>query len=224
MYTGRSIFLKCILSLAVSAFFSNASANDAQVDLNRQALAAARSGNAQTFKGFIEAGASPDTRNRLGDSLLMSAIKNGQMDIMLLLIARGADVNLANVAKVTPLMASAYFGRPAMARVLIDKKADVNAIDQVHKTAMVYAAGTGQTEIVNMLLQTGPESGIKVNTSYENGLTALMWAGASGFPATVEALLARGADSQLLDNRGKGVLEMAQENSHLDIVKILQAR
>ena len=224
MRVVRSIIFSVIFSIVGSGWLNVAHANDEQVDLNRQALAAARSGNAKTFKEFIELGASPNTRNRIGDSLLMTAIKNGQMDILMLLIERGADVNLANVARVTPLMAAAYYGRPAMARILIDKKADVNAVDQMQKTAMVYAAGTGQTDIVIMLLKTGATSGITVNTVYPNGLTALMWAGASGHLATVQALLDQGADVNMVDNRGKTALQMADENSQLDVVKLLKAR
>lgn len=213
--------LTALIATIGAASYPLSYANDAQVDLNRQALAAARSGNAKTFKETIVSGASVNTRNRLGDSLLITAIKNGQLENMQMLVERGADVNLANIAQVTPLMMAAYHGRPDMARILIDHHADVNALDQVQKTAMVYAAGTGQTDIVAMLLKTGPTSGVTVNTRYPNGLTALMWAGGAGHLATVEALLALGADSALVDNRGKTAAEMAADNSHLDVVKLL---
>ncbi|PUA17508.1 ankyrin [Glaciimonas sp. PCH181] len=202
----------CLLSCSINA------AED-QADLNRQALAAGRSGNVSNFKSLIEQGAAPDTRNRVGDSLLMTAIKSGYMDIFTLLIAHGANVNLANVDHVTPLMAAAYFGRPQMAQVLIDKQADVTAVDQMHKTAMVYAAGKGQTEIVESLLRTKK---VFLDTAYENGLTALMWAGASGYVPTTQALLSHGADKSLVDNRGKTVLQMAAENGYLDVVNLLQ--
>ncbi|QRX84553.1 ankyrin repeat domain-containing protein [Glaciimonas sp. PAMC28666] len=218
------VIFTLVVSMVAGGYSNQVHANDEQVDLNRQALAAARSGNAKTFKSFIELGASPNTRNRVGDSLLMTSIKSGQMEIMLLLLERGADVNLANVAQVTPLMTAAFYGRPAMARILIDKKANVNAVDQMQKSAIVYAAGTGQTEIVNMLLKTGPASGITPNTRYPNGLTALMWAGASGHLPTVQALLDQGADASLVDNRGKTVLQMADENGQLEVVKFLRSR
>lgn len=85
---------------------------------------------------------------------------------------------------------------------------------------MVYAAGTGQTAIVSMLLA----KGIAPNTAYQNGLTALMWAGANGHLATAQTLLDHGADPDLVDNRGKTVLQMADENGHPDVVRFLQAR
>ena len=203
------------------AFSSVVNAADDQSDINREALAAARSGNVGRCKTLIEQGASPNTRNRVGDSLLMTAIKAGHADIVVLLLERGADVNLANVDQVTPLMAAAYYEHPDMARMLIDNNADVNAVDQTQKSAMVYAAGKGQTEIVERLLATQK---MTPNTAYNNGLTALMWAGASGHVATVQALLKHGADPAMVDNRGKTVLQMAEENGFPDVVKLLQAR
>lgn len=49
-------------------------------ELNRQSLIAVRSGNLDKLRQLLEQGASVNTRNRFGDSLLMSAIKAGSTD------------------------------------------------------------------------------------------------------------------------------------------------
>lgn len=51
-----------------------------------------------------------------------------------------------------------------------------------------------------------------------------MWAAGSGHTNTVEALLARGADPELVDNRGKNALQMADDAGHLDAKKILMEK
>ncbi|NMM28903.1 MAG: ankyrin repeat domain-containing protein [Glaciimonas sp.] len=51
-----------------------------------------------------------------------------------------------------------------------------------------------------------------------------LWAGASCYPETTQALLDHGADTAMVDNRGKTVLQMADENGHLAVVKLLQTR
>src|SRR4051812_40075869 len=86
-----------------------------QADLNRQSLIAARAGDFDLLKHLIERGAAVNTRNRFGDTLLLLAIKGERLGMMRFLVRNGADVNLANVAKVTPLMAAAISGRKDMA-------------------------------------------------------------------------------------------------------------
>jgi ankyrin repeat protein len=74
------------------------------------------------------------------------------------------------------------------------------------------------------------EAGVDVNRRFGNELTALMWA--AGYPddvdvgdgvATVELLLAKGAQLDLADNRGRTALMIAAERGHAEIVKLLLA-
>ena len=58
-------------------------------------------------------------------------------------------------------------------------------------------------EIVSLLI----ERGVDVNARYPNELTALMWAAGSGHAKAVAVLLDKGADTALLDNRGKTALQ-----------------
>jgi ankyrin repeat protein len=188
---------------------------------HNEALAAVRAGNLTKLKTLIEQhGANMNARNRPGESLLLMAIKAKNKEIANYLLEIGANVNVANTSKVTPLMAAAFTDDAQMAKKLIEKNADIHAVDQLKKTAIVYAAGVGATEIVEMLLA----KGVDINARYANDLTVLMWAAGSGHNKTVEALLARGADPELLDNRGKNALQIADDGGQLDAKKILMEK
>ncbi len=100
------------------------------------------------------------------------------------------------------------------------------ARDATGKGAIVYAAGKGFGAIVSMLL----EAGVDPDTRYGNDLTALMWAAghsndvpaAEGL-ATLELLLAAGADLDAADDRGRTALMIAAERGHAGIVGALLA-
>ncbi len=206
------------MPLLVALFFCGAASAQSMDNPHQQTLAAVRAGNLPRLQELIEKfGANLNSRNRVGESLLMMAIKSGKADIANWLIDRGANVHTPNTSKVTPLMAAAFNGDLPMVNRLLDKEADLRAEDQLHKTAIVYAAGNGHTEVVARLLK----AGIDVNARYPNDLTVLMWAAGQGQAKTVKFLLGVGADKSLKDNRGKTAFDIADEAGHLDVKKAL---
>lgn len=72
-------------------------------------------------------------------SPLMHAV--GDLEIVKLLIANGADVNQKNVRGATALMAAAIDGPAAVVRYLLEQGADVNARDEDGTTALMCAEG-----------------------------------------------------------------------------------
>jgi ankyrin repeat protein len=185
-----------------------------------QAIASARAGSVDQLHEALAAGASVDSRSRVGDSLLLLAIKGGHGVYALETLARGADPARPNAAGVTPLMAAAFQGDLPVLRALLERHVPLDAEDRVHKTAMVYAAGSGRTEAVSLLL----DAGVPVDARYDAQLTALMWAAGSGQEPTVRLLLQRGAHAALADDRGKTALQMAREGGHEAVAALLQER
>ncbi|MFL6716367.1 MAG: hypothetical protein ACJ8G3_08410, partial [Burkholderiaceae bacterium] len=55
----------------------SAHAQDDIAEINRQSLIAVRTSNLPGLRKLMDQGASVNTRNRFGDSLLMTAIKSG---------------------------------------------------------------------------------------------------------------------------------------------------
>ncbi len=210
-----------IFTLLAAMLFCGA-ANAQPIDNPHQAtLAAVRAGNLPRLKELIDKhGANLNSRNRIGESLLMMSIKAGNAEIANWLLDHGANVQTPNTSKVTPLMAAAFNGDLAMVNRLLDKGADIHAPDQLKKTAIVYAAGNGHTEVVARLLK----AGVAINARYPNELTILMWAAGQGHAKTVSYLLEAGADKSLKDNRGKMALDLADEGGHLEVKKLLSGQ
>ncbi len=72
-------------------------------------------------------------------SPLMHAV--GNLEMVKLLIANGADVNQKNFRGMTALMAAAIDGIPSVVRYLLEQGADVNAVDKDGTTALMCAEG-----------------------------------------------------------------------------------
>ncbi len=202
-----------IAAMAITFFWATASAQSID-NPYAQVLAAVRAGNLATVKELVEKqGANINSRNRIGETLVMMAIKNGKGDIANYLLDQGADPKIASTAQSTTLIAAAFNGDLPMVNRLLDKGVDLHAADQQKKTAMVYAAAAGHAEVVQRLLK----AGVDVNARYLNDLTALMWAAGQGHARAVQALLDAGADRALKDNRGK----TAADIGHTEIMTLL---
>ncbi len=218
---NKAFFMKFfvhLVGLTAALFFCVAASSEPVDNPHQQSLAAVRAGNLPRLQELVEQhGANLNSRNRIGESLLVMAIKGGKSDIANWLLDRGANVQINSTAKVTPLMVAAFNGDLTMVNRLLSLGIDVHAADQQKKTAIVYAAANGHTDVVARLLK----AGVDINARYPNELTVLMWAAGQGHDKTVRFLLEAGADNTLKDNRGKTAVEIADEGGHLAVKKIL---
>ncbi|MEM1394776.1 MAG: ankyrin repeat domain-containing protein [Cyanobacteria bacterium P01_H01_bin.150] len=132
-------------------------------------------GHIDIVKAFIAAGADVNYLWSCGSGLHY-AIHHSRLEIIELLLANGADINIREPEedgkKSTPLMETAYRGSSKIARILIEKGADINARDAEGKTALIIAAGFGNAEVAGELILAGADIDAKDN----NGHTALMYA------------------------------------------------
>src|SRR5437773_2138663 len=99
---------KSWVAVALIAVPLSHSAVGAEQDLsaNARLLAAARSGDTPALTRALASGASPNARNRLGETVLLVAIKKGDLPMAQVMLDAGADVNQGAVNGVTPLMAA----------------------------------------------------------------------------------------------------------------------
>jgi uncharacterized protein len=112
----------------------------------------------------------------IGTTPLFRAARGGDIAAIDLLIARGALVDLPQVARITPLMAAVGMGANAIdtrgkfrteldalatAERLLAAGADVNARDDNGRTALHAAASQGYTDVVKFLADQGADVGAK---------------------------------------------------------------
>ena len=141
---------------------------------------------------LLDKGADPALATANGQTPLMAAAGRGDVEAMLMLIEKNANVNARNGAGATALMGAAASGNPRAVQLLLDKGADPNIINKRDESPLANAATAGVEESVKLLL----DRGAKVNVRDDRGYSALMYAaGSDTLPAgAVKLLLANGAD------------------------------
>jgi uncharacterized protein len=88
---------------------------------------AARNGETETLRCYLNAGAPATLTNAAGDSLLMLAAYHGHAETVQLILYHGGDANGANDRGQTPLAGAVFKGYTDVARVLLDAGADADA-------------------------------------------------------------------------------------------------
>ena len=128
---------------------------------------------------------------------LMEASYNNQIEMVKILIAAKAQVNLQDELGFSALMLASYRNRPEIVQILINARALIDQTENNGTTALMMASGFTHTEVVRMLLR----NRAKVDLKNVDGMTALNF---SVFPSdkpvtdsnseTVELLVFHGAD------------------------------
>lgn len=160
----------------------------------------------QIAEMLLEAGANPNAQLKL-----RPRYRNGVFD-------RGGDQVLSTGA--TPLLLAAKTGDAAAITLLLKYKALVNLPTATGVTPLMAAAGMGHSfnptrgrfktdEQAVECLRLLREAGGEINSSGENGLTALHAAAAHGWNGTVEALAAAGANLEATDRKGLAPIDYA---------------
>src|SRR5438270_2673474 len=101
----RLLLARCFITILAlcGAAFSHAA--DADLAPNAQLLALARAGDVEGVRKVLAQGASPDARNRLGETALLIAAKRDDAPLVRVMLEAGTGVNIAAVNGVTALMA-----------------------------------------------------------------------------------------------------------------------
>ncbi|WP_342377252.1 ankyrin repeat domain-containing protein [Myxococcus stipitatus] len=106
---------------------------------------------------LLEKGASPDSRDEDGDTLLIHAVRRRDPVLVDALLAAGAEVNLPGKKGVTPLLAALRGYAPvelSQVQRLVEAQADINKGD-AHRTPLMEAASGCVPKVVALLLQRG---------------------------------------------------------------------
>ena len=184
------------------------------------------------LKRFIARGIDVNRPTRLGLRPLVAAARGIDAEAVALLLAAGADPNLANAEPDsegnTALMelsrhgASLNFlieaGTRTM-RLLLEHKADVQARNRDGATALHFAASR-RPELAMLLLA----AGAPVAVAARNGSTPLHRAVEGRQAGLAKTLLDRGADVNAEEAGGVTPLLWAQDNGDMELARLLAAR
>ncbi|TKA40658.1 hypothetical protein B0A49_13692, partial [Cryomyces minteri] len=172
---------------------------------------------------LLESGANidaQDPQNQERISPLYAASDNGHMDIVKILLDRGANVNVQAEYFVTALQAASAKGHEKIVELLLNGGANDDVEASHYGTALQAASATGFKKTVELLLNRG------ANVNVEAGRygTALQTASAHGHEKIVELLLDRGANVNVEAGRYGTALQAASATGFEKIVELLLDR
>ena len=89
------------------------------------------------------------------------AARNGNLDLVNVLLDSSADVDAVQFSKRTPLMYAAMHGSVEISRALLKHGATVDTVDNSGVTALMFAVRGGHTEAVELLLTYGADANVE---------------------------------------------------------------
>ena len=171
---------------------ANANWSPGKAYLNRSLVRKTPTGDPEIIKYLLSRNTDPDTR-RAGLTPLIIASRNGDADLVKLLVEAGAKADLAGPDGLTPLMAAASSGSSDVVEFLINAGADVNRKSNDRFTPLHFASSQINDDVVKLLI----EAGANPNAENKNGTTPLQAATGRGSRKIVEDLLMAGAECRL---------------------------
>nr|XP_046268231.1 kinase D-interacting substrate of 220 kDa B isoform X2 [Scatophagus argus] len=209
--------------------------------------------NLAAVKAHLDKFRDVDSRSDNGQTPLMVAAEQGNLEIVQELIRRGANVNLDDVDCWTALISAAKEGHIEVVRELLENNANLEHRDMGGWTALMWAAYKGRTDVAELLLEKGAnpnitgqysvypiiwaagrghaeivhlllQHGAKVNCSDKYGTTPLIWAARKGHYESVTHLLANGADVDQEGANSMTALIVAVKGGYTEVVKELLKR
>jgi ankyrin repeat protein len=189
--------------------------------------------------------AAANARDENGVSAIMNARYRGQMELVVLLLASGVELDIFEAATLgeaarmqqlldreprqvngrsadgfTPLHLACFFGQERIASLLLKRGAEPASVAQNPMCVQpLHSAAAGrQVGIVRLLL----ERGAPVDARQHGGWTPLHEAANSGNREMSETLLRYGADPDLENNEGRNAVEIAAQRGHIELMQFLR--
>ncbi|KAF5016316.1 hypothetical protein F66182_12037 [Fusarium sp. NRRL 66182] len=145
-----------------------------------------------------------------GGTALHRAAENGHVDLVMLLLHKGADINFQKKKqRLTALHLAALNGHSAVVKSLLQEGAQADLQDDDGWTALHVAALTGKIVVINVLLEF-----VDVHQQGKDGVTALHCAAGQGRRDVVKMMKERGADVNTKDAYGWTALHWASKKRH----------
>jgi ankyrin repeat protein len=190
---------------------------------------------------LLASGVPPDLQGEHGYTLLVTAARLGNPEIVRALIQAGADVLAEGKMPGDALWIAAAEGHREILAELLKKAEGRTGLKKSLQIAIRWAVSSGHLEIVQDLLQAGADA----NAKYGKGATLLMYAAIRGheaiwetftgkafpsrpghaktdWPAMLTTLLNAGAHVQARANDGQTALSMATSKGEKNLAELLR--
>jgi ankyrin repeat protein len=149
--------------------------------------------------------------------LSQTARETGNVEMLNLLIASGAQVNALDRFDDTPLILAAWKGFRAVVNILLDNGAILPAEEDQLRELVVYAASAGMARLFDSLVAAGADLEFESRT----GGSVLHDAACGTSAKIVASLLELGKDINAIDLYGRTPLHYAAERGRVEVVRHL---
>jgi len=179
-------------------------------------VAAAYRRTAASIQALLDAGADaePPEGSRLRNHPVVLASMSGDLDIVKLLLSRGAKPSEKALGQ------AVTFGYPEIVRTLIASGADSKIVESSGINLLHWAAVTNRAEVIPALV----EAHVPINSLDDNGFTPLMYAATLDFGDTevLKALLKAGADKTIRNFESRTPAAQARRYKHAHLEAALR--
>jgi ankyrin repeat protein len=143
----RALVAFCFLAVAGTTFAGSV----------EELYDAAGDGDSTKVSALIESGVDINGRTGNGSYALNNAAVENEVEIMRILLERGADPNVQNSQGDTPLICATKYagGKAATVKVLVEAGTDLAIKDDRGNTALDYAKAKDQQDAIALLQQPG---------------------------------------------------------------------
>jgi ankyrin repeat protein len=187
---------------------------------------AVEDGNPEAVKTCLAQGAGvnckfkDDMYTPLHTACSSSTVK-GSLDVLNLLLERGADANSCNKWKETPLLIAANNGHTTAVKALLKNAADPSLCSEAGWSALTFAAHKGYDDIVTLLLKANAPVNCQVTEDLSTPLHKACAGSKAGHLSAVRQLLAAGADVHALNKWRETPLLTAANHGQAEAVDAL---
>ena len=147
---------------------------------------------------------------------LFVASRRGHLNVVQLLVERGASLDMQSVYGETPLHVASENGHLSVVQLLVECGASLDTQNKGGKSPLHVASQNGHLSVVQLLV----ERGTSLDSQNEDGETPLYVASENGHLNVVQLLVERGASLDMQNKGGETLLHVASQNGHLSVVQL----
>lgn len=170
---------------------------------------------------MLERGADPqltdDAQLASGRRLLHYAAKQGNLELMQMLLDLGMLADVLDANDQTPLDVTATYGGSEAMQLLLDNGADPSRVDRSGSVPILLAAGYGRLDALELLIASGAD----INYTHERGWTPLLLALQYNHEDVANYLIDNNADMAAVNGQGIGAAALAASVANAELLRRL---